>query len=74
MKSEDLIKIIYKRCGINAPVDGQFISKEHLLLIIAHLEKQNIHIESLKKEVEDARNDRARIQAMKESLEQEMEG
>lgn len=58
MKSSEIIDVLCRKVGIkrsdNSP---QFLSKIELLLILAHIEKLNLHISSLKEEVDNGRND-----------------
>lgn len=75
IKSSDLIAIILKKIGIEREPErtsDQFLSKQELLHIVAYMDKQDIHIDSLKKEVDESRTVKSMMAAMHETLKQEL--
>lgn len=71
ISSEDLIHIICNKIGIQRDGSGQFLNKQELMLIVAHFEKLEIHIRSLKAEVDTNRDGQALAEAVKAILKQE---
>tara|TARA_R110001592_G_scaffold68891_2_gene211230 strand:- start:2260 stop:2505 length:246 start_codon:yes stop_codon:yes gene_type:complete len=70
IKSEDLIHMICKQCGI--PRDGernkQFLSKDELLQVFAYTQKQIMHIDSMKVEIDEHRQRESEVTAMRMAL------
>lgn len=71
ISAEDLINVVCHKAGITRDSTGQFMSKQELLMLAAHLEKQEMHIRSLKSEVDAGRNNTALAEAVKAVLKEE---
>lgn len=56
IKAEDIIAVICDHVGIERDNSGQFLSKQELLQVLAFIEKQNLHIKSMKKEIDQWRS------------------
>jgi len=65
IKATDLINTICAKIGIprEKSQQDQFLNKQELLQILAHIDKQEIHIGSLKREVDEHRTKQAQVEA-----------
>lgn len=74
IKSIDLIEVILNKIGVTrtADKDQQFLSKQELLLILAHIEKQEFHIKSLKGEVNEWRGKEAMFKSLEARVEENL--
>lgn len=74
IKSIDLIEVILNKIGVTRAEnkDQQFLSKQELLLILAHIEKQEFHIKSLKNEVNEWRSKEAMFKSLEARVEENL--
>lgn len=68
IKAEQLVDVICSKLNIVREGRSQFMTKTELLLVLAHIEMQEMHMASMKKEISDWRLRASAMTALEETI------